>query len=194
MAGSDARDLSTIYAAMRDPLLRFLRRRVRDASVADDLLHDVFLRVHDHVDSLRDVRCLESWIYQIARNAVIDRQRRERLALPVDPELLQPGSPDDNEAQRELAALVPRCIEHLPEPYREALRATTFESVAHSELAARWGLSVSGAKSRVQRARRMLAALYEECCHLEFDARGKVIAYTPRDPCCRRDRMCGPRS
>jgi RNA polymerase sigma-70 factor (ECF subfamily) len=80
----------------------------------------------------------------------------------------------------------------LPEPYREALHATTFENMSHRELAMRWGLSVSGAKSRVQRARRMLADLYRQCCHLEFDARGKVMAYSPRDPCNQRDRVCAP--
>jgi RNA polymerase sigma-70 factor (ECF subfamily) len=108
----------------------------------------------------------------------------------VDLDLPGPDRTDDTEAQRELAALVPRCIEYLPEPYREALRATTFENVSHRELARRWGISVSGAKSRVQRGRRRLADLYRQCCHLEFDARGKVIAYSPRDPCGRDDEGC----
>jgi RNA polymerase sigma-70 factor (ECF subfamily) len=88
---------------------------------------------------------------------------------------------------------VHRCIERLPEPYREALRATAFENATHKELAARWGVTLSGAKSRVQRARRMLADLYRECCDLEFDARGRVIGYSPRHQCCLQGEACGQR-
>lgn len=193
MAVSDARDLATLYAAMRDPLQRFLRRRVRDPEAADDLLHDVFVRVHERSETLRDVQCLESWIYTIARNAIVDRQRRERPTLGVDEAMPCVDGDEDNEVLQELASCVHRCIEYLPEPYREALRLTAFENVSQRELAERCGLSLSGAKSRVQRARRMLADLYRECCNLEFDARGSVMSCSPRDRCRLRDDDCAPR-
>jgi RNA polymerase sigma-70 factor (ECF subfamily) len=193
MSRSGTRDLSTVYAALRVPLQRYLRRRVRDAEAADDLLHEVFLRVHDRVGTLREPECLEAWIYKIARNAIVDRKRRERTVMGMGVEFPAPDGSDDNQALRELAAVVHRCLEYLPEQDREALRATAFENTSHKELAARWGVTLSCAKSRVQRARRKLAQLYRECCDLEFDARGGVIGYTPRHRCCIRDADCRPR-
>jgi len=192
MAASDASDLAALYVAMRDPLQRFLRRRVRDPEAADDLLHDVFVRVHERADTLRDAQCVESWVYTIARNAIVDRQRRERPVVDLDDALPMPDAAEENEVLRDLAECVHRCIESLPEPYREALRLTAFEKVSQKELAERSGLTLSGAKSRVQRARHMLADLYRECCHLEFDSRGGVMSCSPRDGCSLSDDDCTP--
>jgi RNA polymerase sigma-70 factor (ECF subfamily) len=122
----------------------------------------------------------------------VDRQRRERPAVDLDDALPMPDAAEENEVLRDLADCVHRCIEYLPEPYREALRLTAFEHVSQKELAERCGLTLSGAKSRVQRARRMLVDLYRECCHLEFDTRGGVMSCSPRDRRTIRDDDCTP--
>jgi transcriptional regulator with XRE-family HTH domain len=67
----------------------------------------------------------------------------------------------------------------LPWPYQQALLLTEYEGLTQKELAQRLGLSFSGAKSRVQRARDQLRELLLECCHFEFDRRGTIIAYYP---------------
>jgi RNA polymerase sigma-70 factor (ECF subfamily) len=54
-----------------------------------------------------------------------------------------------------------------------------------SEAAEMVGTSVSGMKSRVQRGRAPLRQLFEDCCEIALDARGKVVDYT------RRPRPCG---
>jgi RNA polymerase sigma-70 factor (ECF subfamily) len=176
-------DVEALYRALREPLRRFLLRRVRDPEIADDLLHDVFLRVQARRDTLDDVERIESWIYTIARNAVVDRQRRARLMQRLDFDLAAP-EPGHGETPLQLLATSAReCIDYLPQPYRDALHATAIEGLSQRALAERCGLSLSGAKSRVQRARRILAALYRECCDLEFDARGALVGYTPRVAC-----------
>lgn len=68
----------------------------------------------------------------------------------------------------------------LPDPYRDAIVLTQFEGLSQKELADRFGISASGAKSRVQRGRAVLKALLLECCQFEFDRRGSVIDCTPR--------------
>ena len=69
-----------------------------------------------------------------------------------------------------------------------ALVLTEFEGLTQVEMAEELGLSVSGAKSRVQRARAMLRDDLLECCHFEFDRLGHVIDYEPRPRCCPRSR------
>ena len=70
-------------------------------------------------------------------------------------------------------------IDCLPEKYREALRLVDLQGLSRQLAADRLGLSLSGAKSRVQRARVQLKALYLDCCHVEFDRTGHVLGFEP---------------
>jgi RNA polymerase sigma-70 factor (ECF subfamily) len=67
----------------------------------------------------------------------------------------------------------------LPEPYRKALVLTELEGLTQQELADKVGISLSGAKSWVQRGRQQLKEMLTECCAFEFDRRGGVIDCTP---------------
>jgi RNA polymerase sigma-70 factor (ECF subfamily) len=80
----------------------------------------------------------------------------------------------------ELLAAFRRMIYSLPDHYREALVLTEFNGLTQQDLADQLGISLSGAKSRVQRARAQLKQMLHECCNFEFDRRGKVIDCTPR--------------
>lgn len=174
------------WAALHEPLLAFFRTRVRDEAAAEDLLQEVFLRIHTHAGALRAEEKLESWIYQIARHRLIDYYRKQKPLLPleeVDPETLLEEMPEED-VQRELAPSVTAFVQALPEPYREALVLTEYQGLSQRELATRLGLSFSGAKSRVQRARDKLKQLLLECCHFEFDHLGRVIDYQSRCACC----------
>jgi RNA polymerase sigma-70 factor (ECF subfamily) len=90
----------------------------------------------------------------------------------------------DEDIEARLAASLRSMIDCLPEEYREALILTEFEGITQQELAQRLGLSLSGAKSRVQRGRKMLREMLLACCHFEFDRLGKVIDYYPHCQCC----------
>ena len=90
---------------------------------------------------------------------------------------------EDNRAQRELARCLLPLLDELPEPYREALRLTEFDGVTQREVASRLGLSLPGAKSRVQRARKMLREILLKCCQVELDRRGGVVDYEAREGC-----------
>ena len=92
-------------------------------------------------------------------------------------------------ASREIAISLKEFIAELPEKYRQALLLTEFENVPQEDLAQRLSLSVSGAKSRVQRGRALLRQNLEDCCQFEFDPYGNLVNYTPRDAhCCEKHR------
>ena len=79
----------------------------------------------------------------------------------------------------------------LPEPYREALLLTEYEGLTQQQLAERVGISLSGAKSRVQRGREKLKQILLDCCHVELDRRGGIIDYQGQCDCCANGH-CGP--
>jgi RNA polymerase sigma-70 factor, ECF subfamily len=174
------------WYALHEPLHAFLRKRLRNEETVEDVLQEIFLRIHTHAETLRDEEKLESWIYQIARHLVMDSYRRSKPVVSleeVDQEALLEEMPEED-LQAELAPSVTAMVQARPEPYREALLLTEYQGLSQRELATRLGLSFSGAKSRVQRAREKLKQLLLECCHLEFDRRGRVMDYQPRCTCC----------
>jgi RNA polymerase sigma-70 factor (ECF subfamily) len=56
-------------------VVSFIRTRVADDSSAEDILQEVFLKIHQHIETLKDVKKLDSWIYQITRHTMIDFYR-----------------------------------------------------------------------------------------------------------------------
>ena len=147
-----------VWETFHVPLQQFIRRRVSDDATAEDLLQDVFLNIHQHVDTLRDVKKLESWIYQVTRNAIIDYYRSTRATTSLEePEALQlPEDLPDEDVISELFPSVRAMVMSLPAQDRQALILTEYQGLTQKELAERLGLSLSGAKSRVQRARAKL--------------------------------------
>ena len=70
-------------------------------------------------------------------------------------------------------------VGQLPDGYREAVQLSEIEGLPQQEVADRLGLSLSGAKSRIQRGRAMLKEILDKCCRFEFDRRGNVLEYDP---------------
>jgi len=175
-----------VWETFHVPLQQFIRHRVSDDATAEDLLQDVFLKIHQRVETLKDVKKLESWIYTLTRNAIIDYYRSTRPTTSLDvPEALQlPEDLPDEDVVSELFPSVRAMVMSLPAQDRQALILTEYQGLTQKELAERLGLSVSGAKSRVQRARNKLKQQLLDCCHFELDRRGHVIDYQARCACC----------
>jgi RNA polymerase sigma-70 factor (ECF subfamily) len=181
------------WEAFHVPLYQFIRRRVADEATAEDLLQDVFLKIHQHGSSLQDVRRLENWIYQIARNLIIDHYRSYRqpmTSLETGEVLDLPDDLPDDDIVSELLPCVRAMVLSLPDQDRQALILTEYQGLTQKELSTRLGLSFSGAKSRVQRARERLRQMLLACCHFELDRRGHVINYQSRCQCCSQGDCC----
>ncbi len=171
-----------IWMHLSSDLRRFIRRRVPDDHVADDLLQETFLRVHIHLPTLADADRVAAWVYRIARNVVSDHHRK--AANPIVA-LANTDPVDEAEDYREQlrcrgVGWMEEMIRSLPEGYREAVRLAEIEGFPQQEVAERLGLSLSGAKSRVQRGRGMLKDALDGCCRFEIDGRGNVTGCDPK--------------
>jgi RNA polymerase sigma-70 factor (ECF subfamily) len=185
-----------VWARFRAGLLRFLRSRLPSATDAEDVLQDVFVRIHEGLGRVEQPDRLQSWVYGIARRAVADfyreRGRRpdagaeeveaEPAAWPEAPNLA-PYRGEHDVHEEVLSWLVPM-VEALPEGYAEAVRLADVEGLPQREVAERLGLSLSGAKSRVQRGRVLLGDALRACCEIEFGADGRAVEYRPRERRC----------
>ena len=176
-----------------DRMRRFVSKRVSDPDDADDIVQEIFLRFHSRIGTLRDDSRMAPWLYRIARNAIIDHYRGRRPPLQLRRAYPRAPLPEDLCAGKESDECTPASriadglkdmIDCLPEKYREALTLAEIEGVTQRELARKLGISLAGAKSRVQRGRALLRGELLACCHFEFDRMGGIIDYVPRSRCC----------
>ena len=175
-----------VWEAFAHHLRSYIRRRIPDPVEAEDVLQEVFLRVHTHLPGLRQPDRLLPWLYSLARSAVVDHVRARRLVLELDEDLPADDVPVDD-AGTQIARGLGHMVDELPAIYREAVRLSELEGLDHKVVARRLGLSLSGAKSRVQRGRQQLYRLLTDCCSFELDRRNHIVDYRPRVACCSDD-------
>jgi RNA polymerase sigma-70 factor (ECF subfamily) len=181
---------STQLDALRTRLLDYVRSRVRTSDDAEDVVQDILVRVWQRQDTLKSEERILPWLYTIARNAVTDYWRRSGngrtvpLNEDVDPAaeslnasfMGDAGSdPEESSAYAALSNCLVPFLEGLPEDWRLAVEMTEFQGLTQAEMGERLGLSVSGAKSRVQRARNHLKRELLSCCRIAHDSRGGIL-------------------
>lgn len=177
-------NLEQLWDAYCCRLLSFLLSRVSDRTEAEDLLQEVFIRVHQHLCCLPMHEKMDAWIFQITRNLVIDHYRKRHHFEDLPANLPDDFEFEEEDSNLDLSLSIRGMVDELPDNYREALLLTEYQGLSQVELAEKLGLSVSAAKSRVQRAREMLRKMILTCCHVELDRRGKIIDYYENCCCC----------
>ncbi|PQJ35435.1 hypothetical protein BSZ35_13215 [Salinibacter sp. 10B] len=181
---------TAVWRPFVDGLRSFIGRRVPTAD-AEDVLQDTLLRLHEGTDSLRNADRAEAWVFSIARRAIADYFRQEERR-PVDtsvnaPTVETPPSSEnlapydgDHDPHEEVLSWLRPMAEELPEMYRRPLLMADFEGYTQQAVADEIGLSLSGAKSRVQRARVKLRERLMRCCEIEFGPEGRAVAFRRR--------------
>ena len=161
----------------------FVSRRVKTPADADDIVQEVFVRIHRNLDKILEPGRLTAWIFQITRNAIADQYRSTPNAESMEPDFEPTALQDDSIELSDLNELS-RCVQPmlgaLPAHYRDALELTDLGGMGQREAAGLRQLSLSGMKSRVQRARQQLKEMMLQCCQIELDRRGGIADYSPR--------------
>jgi RNA polymerase sigma-70 factor (ECF subfamily) len=181
---TSASDMKTVWQAFHQRLRGFILHKVNNPADADDILQDVFIRISQNLTTVRESDRLQSWIFQITRNAIIDYYRKaDRQPQLISEDALEILAEDEDPVvfNQEMAGCLRPLLDYLPTPYREAVTLTEFEGKTQRSSAQELGISVSGMKSRVQRGRQKLKELLQTCCQIELDVVGNVIEYEIKD-------------
>ncbi|MEJ2634718.1 MAG: RNA polymerase sigma factor SigZ [Calditrichia bacterium] len=177
-------DTEKLWRDFNQKLEGFIIKRINDAEDARDILQEVYLKIHSYAEKISGLRNTENWLYSITSNTIIDYYRTRKNKKQLPEELSAMPELDSGDVKKQLAPAIRSMIDTLPNPYREALIFTEYQGMTQSGLAQKMGISLSGAKSRVQRARKMLRDIMDECCHYELDRFGCVIDYQPKCQYC----------
>ena len=152
-----AAKLDEFNARYRSALMAFFFRRLRNASEAEDLTQDVFVRLA--ASKAITVENADAYIFQIAANILRDRGRRERVRTDfrTDMEHLEGAGfeaidPDRVLEGRETLAEIVAALQELPERTRAIFLLVRIEKLKQAEIAAHYAISVSAVEKHLRRA------------------------------------------
>ncbi len=173
---------SCVVAAWKDhqgEVRRFLAHRLGDEQLAQDLLQDVFVKGMRQGSRFCEIRDPRAWLFQVARNALIDHFRLAKEHAPLPDDLPEPETEPRPPVDR-LSECLDRVLSEIPPADAEILRACDLAGIHQKEFAASRGLSLAAAKSRLLRARARLRQALMRSCKVELDAAGRVCSHVPR--------------
>jgi RNA polymerase sigma-70 factor, ECF subfamily len=157
--------MRTLYRTYGPELYGFAVNSLGDRQLAEEVVQDVFTRVWRHADSFDPSRAtFRTWIYGIARNAIIDLKRRRavRPSVATAPEELDEGPGADELERALLTWQVSAALERLTPEHRQVIRLAHFQGLRLREIAELTGLPLGTVKSRVSYALRGMRLALEE--------------------------------
>lgn len=173
-----------VWQEYHSMLRAFIQSKVFNDSATDDILQNVFLKMHTDLASLKDKTKLKSWLYQIARNSIFDYYRSHKPTIDIPEWVSQPEIDPSEKIIQELSECLQPIIQLLPDHYREAVILSEMQGETQKVVAEMQGISLSGAKSRIQRGRAKLKEMLAECCRIELDHSGRLHDYSRKKKGC----------
>jgi len=165
---ADEDALAALVTEYSTTLYRVAFSVLRTPADAEDAVQEAFLRVLRHRDSLGEVRDRRVWLIRIVWNIVLDRKRRAKTRPETDDvaELARVLPSNGLSAEQVAAAAqhhahVLGCVEQLPAKEREVLMLSAFEELTSVEIATVLGITESSVRSRLFRARNLMAGLLD---------------------------------
>jgi len=164
-------DTLSIWEGLKGNLYRFILKRVKNEVEAEDILQEVFIKIHLNLDSLKNRANVQAWAYQITRNQIADFYKENRQAVELQDTTLEKLSEPE---RKHLYCCFESFIQELPQKYRSVIELISVEGKQQQEVAELLGVSLANTKSRVHRAKEMLKEKFVNCCRFTMDEHGKL--------------------
>lgn len=172
--------VTAAWQAHEAELLAYLTHRVGDRHLAEDLLQDTFLKAMRQGERFCAVGLPRAWLFQVARNALVDHARLQRPGAELSEDL--PAAVDEPAAVDALAECLERVLPRMAAEDADILRACDLLGLKQQDYAERQGLTLPAAKARLRRARLRLRALLVVACGVRFDENRHVCCMRPSPP------------
>jgi RNA polymerase sigma-70 factor (ECF subfamily) len=166
-------DTKNIWTEYHTNLERFIASKVKDEQVTKDILQEVFIKVHTKIEQLTDSTKLKSWLFSIARNAVMDYFKSISNTQELTHEELAPEVEGSNSHSEQ--DCLSGIINHLPNKYKRPLYLANIKGVKQSDIAQKLNLPLPTVKSQIQRGRKLILEGYMDCCDYKLDSKGKLV-------------------
>jgi RNA polymerase sigma-70 factor (ECF subfamily) len=176
-------NVPAIWQEYKEALYRYIVKRVKDNTIAEDILQEVLLKVYGFCLSKSGVQNLKSWLFQIAQNTIADYYRKNKTTISEEYIEEQVVEQEDNAAFLEAQQYILPMLAFLPEEYATPLKMYDIDNKKQADIARELNLTLSATKSRIQRARQLLKAEFITCCRFETDKQGNLISFQIKASC-----------
>lgn len=184
-------EITALYIEFHSTIFNYIKSKVSSKEDAEDILHNVFVKIVNHTGTISQKEKLANWIFIITRNAIYDYYRKKGTGKSegIDERLIE-NTPEEDapDATHGLEKCMMSFIDRLPEQDKHVLIEAELKGVKQKELAEKYSMPYSSLRSRVQRGREKLKQMLTDCCRIELDRRGNIVDATPKNACA--ENMC----
>jgi RNA polymerase sigma-70 factor (ECF subfamily) len=177
-------NIEKIWSEYQSGLKAFLHSKVANADEVDDLLQEILIKTFNNFHTIKSEESIKPWLYQIANNSIVDFYRKQAKSRDLTIEQLWYGE-DDYDVKQSLRQCITPFINALPDETAALLTAIDIKEQSQKAYAEATGVSYSTLKSRVQKGRAELRALFEQCCHFSLDKQGNLADFDPKSDTCK---------
>lgn len=154
--------LGVLFNRYQVPLFNFYCKLTGDREASEDLVQEVFYRILKYRHTFRPGTSFRTWMYHIARNARLDRMKKQRPETELETEMTATVVPIDSFEQEQETVLLHRALAQLAADKREVLVLSRFQDLKYPEIAQLLGCEVGAVKVRVYRALRELRQIFHQ--------------------------------
>ncbi len=172
--------ISAFWIAYKDALHHYILKIVKDGDTANELSHEVLMKVYSSCCSGRPIRNIRSWLFQIAYNTCMDHFRKTQRSTELKTDV--PGV-EEGAVYQEAGEFIAPLLKLLPPKYAVPLELSDIKGMKQQEVAKELGLTLTATKTRVQRGRKLLKEEIMSCFHVEVDQKGQLMAFDLKGSC-----------
>jgi RNA polymerase sigma-70 factor (ECF subfamily) len=161
-----------VWTSYSEDLKRFIISKVKDLTIAEDILQDTFIKIHTKLHTLKDITKLKSWCFTVARNSILDywksaNQTFEIASMKEDTDILENLHTEQD--------CLKGILNNLPKKYSTPLFLSDIKGLKQKEVADQLHQSLSTTKSQIQRARKLIAKGFMDCCGFVMNKEGELV-------------------
>jgi RNA polymerase sigma-70 factor (ECF subfamily) len=161
-----------VWTKYADDLRRFIFSKIKDDAITDDILQDSFIKIHTKLHTLKDLNKLKSWIFSIARNSVMDYFKASNKTFEIANFESEIELEEDVHTEKDCLRGI---LQNLPKKYRDPLFLSDIKGLKQQEVAEQLKQSLPTTKSQIQRARKLIAQGFMDCCGYVLNDEGKLV-------------------
>ena len=161
-----------VWKKYADDVKHFILSKVKDTTVTDDLLQETFIKVHTKLHTLKDITKLKPWIFTIARNTMMDYFKSTNQTVELKNFEAQTDTKEHEHTEKDCLRGI---LQSLPKKYRDPLFLSDIKGLKQQEVANTLKQNLPTTKSQIQRARKLIAQGFMDCCGLSLNEDGKLV-------------------
>jgi len=161
-----------VWTSYSEDLKRFIVSKVKDVTIADDILQDTYLKIHTKLHTLKDVKKVKSWCFTIARNVVLDHWKSTNKTFAIADFETESEIKENSHTEKDCLRAI---LKNVPKKYRDPLFLADIKGLKQEEVANQLQQNLATTKSQIQRARKLIVQGFLDCCGFVINKKGNLV-------------------